>query len=222
MPKGCRPVAGRWPCGCRPVAGRWPARCRPVGGAGPCRPAAGRLPGNKNCILCRQSLCGGTSLDWRCGESRQGSVGWRCHSHHRLGSSLGAPHGAQLRAQWIQRSEEPELEWKTYVWLWQFHTQPVRVDCRLQDRSWSWGPSIQIHALDSGEGPVLFSIASLRALGAVIDFAEDLVCFRSLYDKKVIQLERSCTGHQLLPLTQDWYEDSKTSDRSIPSLREYI
>ena len=81
---------------------------------------------------------------------------------------------------------------------------------------------LQIHALDSGEGPVLFSIASLRALGAVIDFAEDLVCFRSLNDKKVIQLERSCTGHQLLPLTQDWYEDSKTSDRSIPSLREYI
>ena len=81
---------------------------------------------------------------------------------------------------------------------------------------------LQIHALDSGEGPVLFSIASLRALGAVIDFAEDLVCFRSLNDKKVIQLERSCTGHQLLPLTQDWHEDSKTSDRSIPSLREYI
>ena len=42
MPKGCRPVAGRWPCGCRPVAARWPARCRPVGGAGRCRPAAGK------------------------------------------------------------------------------------------------------------------------------------------------------------------------------------
>ena len=39
--------------------------------------------------------------------------------------------------------------------------------------------NLKIHALDRGEGPVLFSIEALRSLGAVIDFAEDLVVFRS-------------------------------------------
>ena len=32
---------------------------------------------------------------------------------------------------------------------------------------------VQVHALDAGAGPVLFSIESLRALGAIIDFSED-------------------------------------------------
>ena len=81
---------------------------------------------------------------------------------------------------------------------------------------------LQIHALDHGDGPVLFSISSLRALGAVIDFSEDLVCFRNLNANKVIQLERSSTGHQLLPLAQDWYGDSKTSTQPVPSLRDFI
>ena len=29
---------------------------------------------------------------------------------------------------------------------------------------------VRVHALNKGEGPVLFSIESLRSLGAVIDF----------------------------------------------------
>ena len=37
---------------------------------------------------------------------------------------------------------------------------------------------VQVHALDAGAGPVLFSIESLRALGAIIDFSEDMVVFR--------------------------------------------
>lgn len=81
---------------------------------------------------------------------------------------------------------------------------------------------LQVHALDSGEGPVLFSVASLRALGAVVDFAEDLVVFRKLNDQKVIQLERSNTGHQLLPMTQDWYESSFPTAKPVPSLRQHI
>jgi hypothetical protein len=81
---------------------------------------------------------------------------------------------------------------------------------------------LQIHALDHGDGPVLFSIASLRALGAVVDFSEDLVVFRKLSDRKVIQLERSSTGHQLLPLATDWYEGAAESPTAIPSLRSYI
>ena len=71
------------------------------------------------------------------------------------------------------------------------------------------GGHLHVHALDNGESPVLFSVASLRSLGAIIvDFAEDLVVFRQLNDQKVIQLERSSTGHQLLPMCQDWYDSS--------------
>ena len=81
---------------------------------------------------------------------------------------------------------------------------------------------LSVHALDSGEGPVLFSIASLRALGAVVDFEEDLIVFRRLNDKKVIQLERSNTGHQLLPMTKDWYESSFETAKPVPSLRHLI
>ena len=81
---------------------------------------------------------------------------------------------------------------------------------------------LAVHALDSGDGPILFSISSLRALGAVVDFAEDLVVFRKITDKKVIALERSSTGHQLLPLATDWYEGAFEAERPIPSLRDFI
>ena len=81
---------------------------------------------------------------------------------------------------------------------------------------------LQVHALDNGEGPILFSIASLRALGAIIDFSEDLVVFRKLNDKKLIQLERSATGHQLLPMVDDWYESAAETAKPVPSLRQLI
>ena len=81
---------------------------------------------------------------------------------------------------------------------------------------------LKIHALDKGEGPVLFSIDSLRSLGAVIDFAEDLLVFRRLNDRKIVQLERSSTGHQLLPLTTDWYEDAVEAKSAVPSLRDFV
>ena len=82
--------------------------------------------------------------------------------------------------------------------------------------------NLKIHALDRGEGPVLFSIEALRSLGAVIDFAEDLVVFRSLCDDKIIKLERSNTGHQLLPLTNDWYERALKTQSPVPSLRSFV
>jgi hypothetical protein len=70
MPKGCRPLAVRLPAGCRPLAGSLPAGCRPLAGSLPA--GAGRLPGNKNCILCTielQSLWGtrGASHSWGAG-----------------------------------------------------------------------------------------------------------------------------------------------------------
>ena len=67
------------------------------------------------------------------------------------------------------------------------------------------------------EGPFDFSMASLRSLGAVIDFAEDLVVFRKLTDQKIIPLERSCTGHQLLSMTTDWYKGAFSTAKPVPT-----
>ncbi|CAE7358286.1 nphp3 [Symbiodinium sp. CCMP2592] len=55
---------------------------------------------------------------------------------------------------------------------------------------------LRVHALNVGEGPILLSVATLRALGAIIDFGSDLMCLRELDCQKLIQLERSATGHQ--------------------------
>lgn len=81
---------------------------------------------------------------------------------------------------------------------------------------------VKIHALDDGEGPVLFSIASMRALGAILDFKNDLLVFRGLSDTKVIPLERSSTGHQLLPMTRDWYEGAISTATPVPDLRSFM
>lgn len=68
---------------------------------------------------------------------------------------------------------------------------------------------LRIHALDRVQGPVLFSIKSLRSLGAIADYENDLICFRHLSDRKLIELQQTCAGHQLLPLTKDWYEGAQ-------------
>ena len=81
---------------------------------------------------------------------------------------------------------------------------------------------LRVHALDRGEGPVLFSIKSLRALGAIVDYEHDLICFRRLNDQKIIPLEQSSAGHQLLPLTQDWYDGANATKAPIPSLKDYL
>ena len=46
--------------------------------------------------------------------------------------------------------------------------------------------SLAVHALDAGEGPVLLSIATLRKLGAVIDYETDTAVFRTLNPRKVV------------------------------------
>lgn len=81
---------------------------------------------------------------------------------------------------------------------------------------------LKIHTLDKGSGPILFSIETLRALGAIVDFSEDLVVFQKLDPKRIIQMERSSTGHQLLPLAEDWFKQSTTAETAVPSLRSFI
>ena len=79
-----------------------------------------------------------------------------------------------------------------------------------------------MHALDKGSGPLLFSVESLRSLGAVIDFEHDLVCFRKLTDRRVIRVERSEAGHQLLPMTEDWHARAADTKSPVPSLADLI
>lgn len=55
---------------------------------------------------------------------------------------------------------------------------------------------VQVHALDAGAGPVLFSIESLQALAAIIDFSEDMVVFRKINPSKIIKMDQDGTfGH---------------------------
>ena len=80
---------------------------------------------------------------------------------------------------------------------------------------------LKVHTLNKGTGPVLLSIATLRSLGAVIDFAEDLIVFRSLDPSVAIQAERSQSGHQLLPLMEDLFKNGIRCTQPVPSLREF-
>ncbi|OLP90409.1 hypothetical protein AK812_SmicGene28023 [Symbiodinium microadriaticum] len=68
---------------------------------------------------------------------------------------------------------------------------------------------LRVHTLDHGQSPILLSIEALRRLGAVIDFEADLIAFRHLNDKKIVRLARGKSGHQLLPLTEDWMANAQ-------------
>ena len=81
---------------------------------------------------------------------------------------------------------------------------------------------IRIHALNKGQGPVLLSVDCLRRLGAVLDFEKDLVCFRNLSRNRVVKLERSQTGHQLIPLTEDLLAGALETQHEVPSLEAYL
>lgn len=82
--------------------------------------------------------------------------------------------------------------------------------------------TLNIHTISQGHGPILLSVATLRTLGAVIDFAEDLAAFRHLDASRIIQLQRSATGHQLIPLAQDLLHGAKATVQDVPSLKAFV
>ena len=75
---------------------------------------------------------------------------------------------------------------------------------------------INVHEIPNQ--PVLLGISSLRALGAVIDFAEDKCILKSVNPSRIIQLERATGGHQVFPLTEDVYRQSYERQRPFHSL----
>ena len=78
------------------------------------------------------------------------------------------------------------------------------------------------HTLDKGSGPVLLSVHSLRALGAIIDFEHDLAIFLCLDPDLAVHLERSATGHQLLSLSADLYDHSYPLKKAMESLQDLV
>lgn len=79
--------------------------------------------------------------------------------------------------------------------------------------------TMKVHALDQGEAPILLSIHSLRQLGAIIDFEADLAVFRHVDPTRMIPLERSSAGHQVMPLTEDIYAKAKELKEPMASFR---
>ena len=81
---------------------------------------------------------------------------------------------------------------------------------------------LSVHTLEQGQSPILLSIDTLRRLGAIIDFDADLVVFRKLNAGRIVRLARGRTGHQLLPLTEDWLGNSLEAGQEIPSLSAFV
>ena len=81
---------------------------------------------------------------------------------------------------------------------------------------------LQVHTLDQGQSPILLSVETLRRLGAIIDFRDDLAVFRALGDRKVLRLVRGQSSHQLLSLTQDWMSLAEPAQQAVPGLSSYL
>eukprot|EP00435_Cladocopium_sp_Y103_P016140 s1467_g4.t1 len=80
--------------------------------------------------------------------------------------------------------------------------------------------TLKIHALDQGSAPILLSVHSLRKLGAIVDFENDMAVFRHVDPTRVIQLERSAAGHQIMPLTEDVYQSARQLKCAVPSFKD--
>ena len=81
---------------------------------------------------------------------------------------------------------------------------------------------MKIHALNRGAGPILLSVATLRALGAALDFGEGTMVLRKVDDRRLLTLEESQTGHLLLPLASDLLSGAEQTARPIPNLTSYL
>ena len=81
---------------------------------------------------------------------------------------------------------------------------------------------IKVHALDKGSAPILFSVSSLKALGAIVDFGEGTMVMRNVDAQKLVQLEQSRAGHLLLPLTGDILGQAVTTRAPVPCLSSFV
>ena len=68
---------------------------------------------------------------------------------------------------------------------------------------------LRVHALDKGTVPVLLSIDTLKKMRAIVDYGNDEVVFAAVNPQKCVSLQTTATGHQILPLTQDFMQDAR-------------
>lgn len=80
--------------------------------------------------------------------------------------------------------------------------------------------SLKVHALDKGHAPVLISVDSMRRMGAIVDFRRDEAVFTAINPKKLVKLQRSSAGHQLIPLTSDFMTGGEEFSNAVNSLRQ--
>ena len=65
--------------------------------------------------------------------------------------------------------------------------------------------TIDFHGIDAKGVPMLLSSQALKKMGAVINFENGQAKFLKLHPEKIVQLEKSSTGHWLLDLSEDIY-----------------
>lgn len=92
--------------------------------------------------------------------------------------------------------------------------------CTMKLPSDDHNMSLKIHVLEAGNAPVLLSAASLRAMGAIIDYSRDEAVFTKIDPRVLVPLERSAAGHQLLPLAEDFLRAGVHLPEAIHSLRQ--
>ncbi|OLQ10860.1 hypothetical protein AK812_SmicGene5400 [Symbiodinium microadriaticum] len=80
---------------------------------------------------------------------------------------------------------------------------------------------MRIHVHDIPGQPVLLSVKSLRALGAVIDFSNNQAVFKSLNAAAVVDLETTESGHQLFPLTRDVLQGSTPLSQPFTTFKQF-
>ena len=83
--------------------------------------------------------------------------------------------------------------------------------------------SLKVHALDQGSAPILVSVATLRKLGAIIDFRTDEAVFTAVNDRTLVKLKRSTTGHQDptdAGFFGEWHDSHQSSDEPSPPRRK--
>lgn len=82
--------------------------------------------------------------------------------------------------------------------------------------------SLKVHALDQGSAPILVSVDTLRKMGAILDFKNDEAVFTSVNSQKIVKLQRSAAGHQLIPLTSDFLGSGDLLKHPVQSLRGLV
>ena len=72
--------------------------------------------------------------------------------------------------------------------------------------------TIDFHGLDVNGVPMLLSSQALKKMGAVINFENGQANVLRLHPEKIVQLEKSTTGHWLLDISDDIYAQEVPPD----------